>query len=297
MTITFQVHKLTGSAGMHGEDVSLLDFGYYSLAGAQSDLDDLRKLHPEAEFKLVVLGATHLPHSESSMGALCGATDGPLTEGDARDEIAAVTCPVCREVYEARVIELSHKLQPWRPDDLTIEFLTSTFADVPFCRECADWHTPDLEHSSTSEVELDAPIPSFGIQSIETGIVFARQGASSAVEAERLFRADNPEYDRPGLIRAVPGYPHDAELGRSPLIERESTLKETAAALARQAEAKVEETISHLERAFELADRDLTAAKDAEDPILIALRTSIVDATGRSLAEQRTLLAQYRAVQ
>lgn len=46
------------------------------------------------------------------------------------------------------VLALSHTLQTWRPDVLTIEFWDK-FPVSEFCRECADWHLSAETHSMT----------------------------------------------------------------------------------------------------------------------------------------------------
>jgi len=47
-----------------------------------------------------------------------------------------------------QMLELSHRLQPWRPDDFTL-WLRDEGADrdLPFCPDCADWHETDDLHS------------------------------------------------------------------------------------------------------------------------------------------------------
>lgn len=45
------------------------------------------------------------------------------------------------------ILTLSHALQAWRPDALTLEFVADPPHGLPFCRACADWHGAEDEHS------------------------------------------------------------------------------------------------------------------------------------------------------
>lgn len=53
------------------------------------------------------------------------------------------------------MLELSHRLQAWRPDEMTLELMAIAETENlgPFCSECADWHSPHLPHSMTTEEE------------------------------------------------------------------------------------------------------------------------------------------------
>lgn len=52
-------------------------------------------------------------------------------------------------ITQAEILALSHELQPWRPDTLTLEFVADPPSGLPFCRECADWHGESEYHSAT----------------------------------------------------------------------------------------------------------------------------------------------------
>jgi hypothetical protein len=52
---------------------------------------------------------------------------------------------------ETEMLELTHRLQAWRPDRLTLE-LNEELTE-PFCADCADWHEPDEPHSYVSDGE------------------------------------------------------------------------------------------------------------------------------------------------
>ncbi len=46
---------------------------------------------------------------------------------------------------QTKMLERSHMLQSWRPDDMTLA-LDQELSE-PFCMTCADWHTADEDHS------------------------------------------------------------------------------------------------------------------------------------------------------
>jgi hypothetical protein len=50
------------------------------------------------------------------------------------------------------IFELSHRLQSWRPDVMTQEFIDIETPDMPFCRKCADWHSVNDVCSMTDEI-------------------------------------------------------------------------------------------------------------------------------------------------
>lgn len=80
---------------------------------------------------------------------LVGAETIDLAE-DAHDAIlyAAATWQTQRDA-ETEILDLSHRLQPWRPDTLTRRFIANPPHGLPFCRTCADWHDDTEAHSST----------------------------------------------------------------------------------------------------------------------------------------------------
>lgn len=50
---------------------------------------------------------------------------------------------------QEEMLRLSHELQPWRPDDLTLKL--DAELNLPFCPICADWHSADDIHSYVKE--------------------------------------------------------------------------------------------------------------------------------------------------
>lgn len=70
-----------------------------------------------------------------------------------RAPFAEGTYPAVPCVYSAAapaladILELSHRLQSWRPDSLTRRF--HALLAEPFCPACADWHGAGESHSMT----------------------------------------------------------------------------------------------------------------------------------------------------